>query len=429
MRLIFIVVLASWGFALQAQTAGPQLISADLRNFLSYLPKTQKQTDSSVVKLYKTLYLQKASPAVSILRKTEGDSALIAAQLRYKAFWRSFKPDLAKIEARKAELNRDFQRFASLFPQKSHPAIHIVAGGFGEPIRLVDGRFIVSAEYFFASPTVNVSELPVELGVQIQTGMFSRQLNTRLMQLYVGSVQKQNQADWQGSVLAAGIRAYLSAQLTSKPAIHPAVASCKVDSAALIARFERDFFKLNDPGWLSTKAEGFKWAESGVFIGYTLAESYVARAYDRKSALQQLLKLDYADFYAVQDLMDKSGVLSMPIDDLRDAYEVRRPKVVAVTPDVNYSTGVVPGILRMTVRFSATMDMRYSGFEQGPMKSIAATKVSRFIGWDMSGKLLTLELELLPEQQHQLVLDESFVDAEGNSLVPYLIDFKTGMRP
>ena len=42
--------------------------------------------------------------------------------------------------------------------------------------------------------------------------------------------------------------------------------------------------------------------------------------------MQQLLKLDYADFYAVQDLIDKSGILSMPIDDLRDAYEARRPR-------------------------------------------------------------------------------------------------------
>jgi hypothetical protein len=429
MRLILIVVLASWGFALQAQTAGPQLISTDLRNFLSYLPKTQKQPDSSVVKLYKSLYLQKSSPAISALRKSEGDSALIAAQLRYKAYWRSFKPDLAKIEARRAEINADFQRFASLFPQKSHPAIHIVAGGFGEPIRLVDGRFIVSAEYFFASPTVNVSELPAELGAQIQAGTFSRQLNTRLMQLYVGSVQKQNQADWQGRVLAAGIREYLSAQLTRKNAVHTSVARCKNDSAELIGRFERDFFKSNDPGWLTTKSAGFKTAECGVFVGYTIAEAFVTRAFDRKSGMQQLLKLDYADFYAVQDVLDKSDVLSNPIDDLRDAYESRRPRVVAITPDVNYSTGVYPGILRMTIRFTATMDMRYAGFAQGPMKSVAATKVSRVVGWDMSGKLLTLELELMPEQQHQLVLDESFVDAEGNSLVPYLIDFKTGMRP
>lgn len=429
MRLILIVVLASWGFALHAQTAGPQLISTDLRNFLSYLPKTQKQADSSVVRLYRTLYLQKASPAVAALRKSEGDSALIAAQLRYKAFWRSFKPDLAKIEARKVELNRDFQRFAALFPQKSHPAIHIVVGGFGEPVRLVDGKFLVSAEYFFAQPTVNVSELPAELAAQIQAGTYSRQLNTRLMQLYVGAVQKQNQVDWQGSVLAAGIRAYLSAQLTGKAAIHPSIASGREDSAALISRFEHDFFKLNDPGWLSPKANGFKTAESGVFIGYTIAEAFVARAYDRKSGMQQLLKLDYADFYAVQDLIDKSGVLSMPIDDLRDAYEARRPRVVAVTPDLNYSVGVMPGIVRMTIRFTASMDMRYNGFDQGPMKGVAATKVSRVVGWDMSGKLLTLELELLPDQQHQLVLDESFVDAEGNSLVPYLIDFKTGPRP
>ena len=82
---------------------------------------------------------------------------------------------------------------------------------------------------------MNVSELPAELAAQIQAGTFSRQLNTRLMQLYVGSVQKQNQADWQGRVLAAGIRAYLSAQLTNKTAVHPAIAGGKVDSAALIA--------------------------------------------------------------------------------------------------------------------------------------------------------------------------------------------------
>ena len=48
----------------------------------------------------------------------------------------------------------------------------------------------------------------------------------------------------------------------------------------------------------------------------------------------------------------------------------------------------MPGIVRMTIRFTASMDMRYNGFEQGPMKSVAATKVSRVVGWDMSGKLL-----------------------------------------
>lgn len=138
-----------------------------------------------------------------------------------------------------------------------------------------------------------------------------------------------------------------------------------------------------------------------------------------------MIELDYNNEVALDKFVERSGYFAKPIEKVRNDYEKQRPKVVKIKQFKNVSKGVNPMLKEITIEFSTKMDDYYRNFEIGPLGEHNLLRLKKFIGYSADGRSATFEIELQPNRQYQLIVNTGFRSADGISLKPYLIDFKT----
>lgn len=106
-------------------------------------------------------------------------------------------------------------------------------------------------------------------------------------------------------------------------------------------------------------------------------------------------------------------------------FEDYRPGVTGITPFENGAQTVSTSTSVVTLHFSQKMDTRYYSFGKGPLGVESMARVKRLLGFSEDAKSFSFELELKPNQRHQLLIGSSFRNEAGDRLKPYLIDFNT----
>lgn len=121
--------------------------------------------------------------------------------------------------------------------------------------------------------------------------------------------------------------------------------------------------------------------------------------------------------------------LSPRVDGLVKAYEDSRPRVVSMTP-ANGATGVDPELAAITVTFDRPMKRdRYSVMRWGENSAERFPKMVK-VGFDETGTILRMEVELEPEKVYELSLNSPwggvFESLDSVPLSPYPVRFETG---
>ena len=145
-----------------------------------------------------------------------------------------------------------------------------------------------------------------------------------------------------------------------------------------------------------------------------------------------MIELDYNNEAAVEDFVQKSGYFTTPIKKLKQQYdkqyEKNRPKVIGIKEFKNGSKNVGTDLTQITIEFSASMNKRFTNFNEGLLGKDHGLRIKKLKGFSEDGKSVILEIELQPGQQYQLVVDVGFRNQTGLRLKPYLINFKTTTR-
>ncbi|WP_295767751.1 hypothetical protein [uncultured Mucilaginibacter sp.] len=126
--------------------------------------------------------------------------------------------------------------------------------------------------------------------------------------------------------------------------------------------------------------------------------------------------------------VDQSKYFDQKASVLKTQYEASRPSVTKIKTFKNGANDVDPSTTKVIIEFSDKMNKRSRNFEAGPLGIDYVMMVKRFLGFSEDSKQLTIEVNLKPSRRYQLLLGSRFMNENGISINPYLIDFTTAAQ-
>lgn len=182
--------------------------------------------------------------------------------------------------------------------------------------------------------------------------------------------------------------------------------------------------------WLwSTNQNELKVNDLGYYIGYAICERYYNNATDKKTAIKDLIELDYSDEAAFAKLVDGTNFLPMTLEEIEIQYESMRPTVTRIAEFQNGSKKVSPKLNMITIEFSEPMSNCCRSVDFDETAGVEHLVIKKHIGWSEDKKRYSFEVEeLQPNTTYGLIISNFAKEDGGNRLAPYTIRFTTKKR-
>lgn len=227
----------------------------------------------------------------------------------YPAFWKSIRHNSQHLESVKAEISKDIAQLKQLYPALKPATIYFLMGAFRTNGTTQEDRVLLGAEMALTDASVNTHELPEYLQNYYRLYRPKEQVGLLCTHEYIHIQQKQPQDNLLCYTLHEGIAEFISCHATGKPTSLPNFAFGLKEESRIIARYVQDLYLpgvLNNWMW-GTNTNELGERDLGYFVGYRIAEAYLAKAKNKAKAIRELIELDYTNDKAVERILDGSG--------------------------------------------------------------------------------------------------------------------------
>ncbi|MEM9665355.1 MAG: hypothetical protein AAF970_10495 [Bacteroidota bacterium] len=419
-------VLLVFPLACAPSPDGPTVVTDDIAHFWEAYDQALATADSiEQIQIIDRLFIRRGTPGLeAMLRRRNLTAADYVAVIRaYPQFWASIRPKMQRAEGYAPEIAEALDQMRAHYPALRTPRIYFTVGAlrtngmtlddvvfFGSELALADSS-VVTAEledtfthlpgFFATNPGATVDFLAVHEAVHTQQGPFGEDLLTMALQ--------------------EGVAEFVAVLATGTPSPSPAIAFGEANEDRVRDAFARDMFGTITNAWMWSSAPNeFGVRDLGYYVGYAMAKRYYEQAADTTQALAALIELDYQDPDAVDALVDATGYFDRPAGAMR----AEAPRVLGVQGLENGGR-LAPGLRTLVIEFSQPMDPRFRNFEYGPLGADHVLPIQQVIGLSDDARRLTIEVNLAPDQRHQMLIASGFRSPDGVRLVPHLIDVTT----
>ncbi len=407
-------------------------VTQDITNFWNAYDQITAVSDSAAqYALIDSLFITPGTPGLRALMQRRGYTAAsyIDAINSYPAFWTSVRSNTLRAEAYAEKVNEGIAKLRNIYPNLKPANIYFTVGALMTNGMAVDDVIFIGSELAMADSTVVTDELPGRLGQNLRAYFDSNPI------AHVGFLNVHEYVHTQQSAfgetllqvaLQEGVAEYVAVLATRKESPTPAIAFGPENEPAVRDRFATEMFSPNYNDWLYNNfSNDFNIRDLGYYVGYAIAEGYYVQAEDKSKAVAELIEVDYQDVDAVTRIVDASGYFDASVQAMQIIYEANKPTVVGVSPFDEGSTGIAPGLTRVTIQFSRPMSERFRGFDFGPLGESNVMRIQQVIGWSDDRTRLEVEVMLQPNKRHQMTLTSQFRAPDGAAIEPYLIDVST----
>jgi len=425
----YLTVLSLWLFN---GAFAQDITTTDITQFWNAYDKITATKDSAQQYDYlNTLFIDPGTPGLEAMMKARRYTAksYIDAINQYPQFWNSVRANTLKANSFAKAIAADVRKLKKLYPGLRPAQIYFTIGTFRSGGTTQGNMILIGSELALADRHTVTSEFPAAFDY-LRTSFASdpsKNIAFTNTHEYVHTQQKTTLTDnLLAQCVLEGVAEFVAVKATGQLSTAPAMAYGKANMEKVRQKFETQLFNPGNGFWLySNAANEFSVRDLGYYVGYAICEKYYDKAADKRLAIKQMIELDYANENDLAAFVDASGYFDTPLQTLKERYEENRPFVISVKPFGDTTGEVSPGTRQITIVFSAPMDKGYRNFELGPLGKDHLLKIKKIVGFSEDGRSLTLETDLLPASQYQLVIGSGFRNAEGARLKPYLIDFKT----
>lgn len=432
MKTLLLVFALLLGFAETRGQSKEKIVTYDIANFWRAYDKIVATKDTAQQYAYlNTLFLQPGSPGLKAIMQARDYTArsYVQAINRYPQFWQSIRKNTSRAAtlARRAETG--VNKLRQLYPELKPATIYFTVGALRTGGTSLGDMVLMGSEIALANHTTTTSEFGPEwaqLAEHLKTLNDDAVLFT-IVHEYIHTQQKTTL----GNTLLAqsvleGVAEFVTVTTTSQRSTLPAIAYGAAHTAAVQQRFASHMFNSFTGFWLySSEKNEFNTRDLGYYVGYAICEKYYQQAPDKKQAIKTMIELDYNNEAALCAFVDQAGYFSQPTTQLQKEYQAGRPRILRFVRKASPAQSTTPGLATITLTFSSPMDPRYRNFDLGPLGTDHLMRVKKFIGFSEDFTSATFEVELQPNRQYQLVVNEGFRSQDGRSLQPFLIDLKT----
>lgn len=427
----FLIVIA---FSLSTLSYGQKVkqvfVATDIDNFWMAYDKIVSTPDSmQQLQFLREFYLDKGTEGLKSLVQVRrySEEEFLHGINAYPAFWNSIRPNTLKVESLIPEIEADIQKLNEAYPGLKPSTIYFSLGAFRAGGAVHGNRVLIGSELSLADMNTFVDELPEWRQPFYRTQNPIQELALLCTHEYVHTQQREFVENLLSMCLYEGVAEFISCKVTGKESAAPAIAFGKANEKLVVEKFVEDLFLMsNNYNWLWGENENeLKVRDLGYYIGYEICERYYNGAKNKKKAIKELIELDFTNEKEVERIVDMTGLLPQPLQVLNAAYEMRRPRVIAMSPFENGSENVKPGRRTITISFSEPLLKDNTGVDFGPLGQDHFPKLDPNRYFNEDGSKWTIEADLRPNQHYQVLISNNFRKEDGVRLKPYLIDFKT----
>lgn len=412
----------------------PTIVTSDIDLFWEAYDQILSTKDSAQQHAYfQELYLDKGSPGLDgiIRARRYTPEEYLNAINNYPKFWESVRENTFKAMELGGQLDQAVKKLKTVYPDLKPAKIYFTIGALRTNGTVIDSMLLIGAELAMGDKSTVTSELPDNFSYLDAFFKYNPIENVVALNIHEYIHTQQNAVggyDLLSQSLFEGVAEFVPVIALDEPSSTPAIAFGKANNEEVRTKFESEMFSRWIYNWIWNDMNNeFGVRDLGYYVGYAIAEKYYEQARDKKQAIKDLIELDYQDQEAVEAFVDQTGYFSKPIATLKKEYEQNRPVVSAIRDFENGSQAVDPTLRKFTLEFSKPLDVRYRSTGLGELGRENFPTLDS-ITFAEDGRSVTYHIQLEPDKQYQLLLEEGYRTESAVSLKPYLIDFKTAKK-
>jgi hypothetical protein len=396
-----------------------KVFTSDIDHFWNAYDSCQKTTDSLKQLHYiQTLYIDKGTPGLRAFMEARDYTPEIWVRLirKYPRFWKSIRPNTLTINSTSKQIEQSIQKLKKLYPQLKEAKMYFTIGGLNSGGTTVDNMVLVGAEIATANANTDVSEFSDKW----LAGVFKSQQSGNIVPLniheYIHTQQKGESQDLLAESIKEGACDFIMELVMAKPLQNHYIVYGREHEAELKELFIPDMFSTNSSNWLYNGANAKSVADLGYFMGYSICKSYYNNATDKKKAVRDIIELNYSDTAAIENFLKRSKYYS---------HSINRPYVLRLEPFSNGDTLVDASIKEIKVVFSTPMMTSGYSINDGE-RGKDFSPITGIGGFSDDGTSFKIKVELQSNHEYEFTItNKTFRSAEGYSLRPYNVKFKT----
>lgn len=429
----FLIVFL-FGTSVQAQSPQAKLHTSDIDHFWEVYDLVHASSDSAEqLRLVQERYVNRGTPGLhSLMQVRDYDAAeLTEVMLAYPKYWASIRANTLTAAQQATAASAALQKLQTLYPKVKPADVYFAMGAFRSGGTYYQQQVLLGAEFVFADQQSTIDELPARSQAAIRN-YAPTNIPLTVVHEYIHTQQR----NFEGisilhSCVAEGVAEFLSTLALGSP-LSPPIAFGKQHQQQVIDTFMREVLRDTDTdNWLyGSNANGLLQNDLGYFIGYAICEAHYQKATHKKAVIAQMMELEYLNDSAFAAFVDGSGVLPLRVEQIYEAYENARPKVLQLRELAAGTSNVPVDLKTLTITFSEPMSSCCRSIDPGPDPNALPIPITKFAGLSPDGIHYTLELSPLePNTTYQLSISNFAKRDGGNRLAPYLISFTTAAKP
>lgn len=286
MKKIFFLILAFiTHFSGDAQTVSV----SDVTNFFQMKDSVHSARDTAgQLEIIRRVYMDKASEGLMAFmrNKTDLDRKWLSLLETQPAFWDSLQMRSPLISKAAAALQRQIGNFAVMYPGLK-PAKTFFLIGIRQQGGTIRGNLsIIGAEVVLSNAKTTEKDL-IRMG--LHEFVHTQQVRPDFQKIDVLT-----------SSIREGACDFIASLVSGIPTDEPYTRFGKEHEQLVWEKFREEMNTTLNDNWVSTGDNPRLMARDlGYFVGYQICQSYYAGATDKKSALKEIIELDYSSKEAV----------------------------------------------------------------------------------------------------------------------------------
>lgn len=407
------------------------IITTDIKNFWEAYDQIKTTKDSTAqLSIIQHSYINKATPGLRALMQVRNytPQGFVDAINNYQHYWPSIRANTLKVGYYAQKINKAVKSLNQLYPLK--PAkIYFSIGALRTGGTTLEDKVLIGAEISMADEKTNTEELRKDyphLVSFFKTRPIDGLVFTNVHE-YVHTQQKTTIGNTLlTQVVLEGVAELLAEKALKASSPNPQIAYGKTNDAQIKAAFEKEMFSSSVANWLYNSPNNqFKMRDLGYYVGYAICQKFYDLSKDKKTAIKDMIQLDYNKEEDLIAFVEKSKYFDKPLLVYKEAFEKSRPEVIGIKEFKNNSQNVSTNIKMVTLYFSQPMNINARGFDYGPTGEKNVLMVQKVLGFSEDKKSFSYEIKLEPNRHYQSIVTERFRNENGIPLKAYLINFKT----
>jgi hypothetical protein len=416
----------------QPAPSDQRVFTSDIDHFWIAYDSAQTTTDSVQQLHYiQTLYVDKGTPGLKAFMELRNYSAAgwVGLQRQDPKFWRSIRPNTLTVKSSASAIEASIRRFKQLYPPLTNAKMYFTVGGLHSGGTTKDSMILVGSEIATGGPETDVSEPDAKWLGKIFQNQHPGNIVPLNIHEYVHTQQRGNEPNLLlGKCLQEGSADFITELVMDKPMRTDYIIYGLAHEPELKKEFVGDMFsEATEPRWLYNGRKTKDMADLGYFMGYAICGAYYRQAGDKQQAIRDIIELDYSDTVATEKFLNRSGYIAEPYDKaaLVAALAKKVPVVTGMGPFANGDSMVDPSLKELTIQFSVPMQPGNYSINYGA-KGKDGDPITKVTGYAADNRTLQLEIVLQPGHEYEFICTgRSFRSADGYSLQPYTVHFKT----